>query len=144
MENNGQKTAMMVDPFNASEATGKISEPKITQTKESKTIEGRKCSKIIVESESTVSDMWITSDAGLGYQDLYRIFNSTKGTPGASNVLPASSKINGFPVEILSKDKKSGAVSASVRISGISKTKVDPSIFNMDGYQIVDMTKKSR
>jgi hypothetical protein len=140
MENKGQKTAMMVDPFDSKSSSTK--KPVVKSTKETKTIQGSKCTKVVVEGENGTSEMWVTKDAGINYQQFYQIFNSTKGTPGASNMIPDASEINGFPMEIVSKDKE--GQTTTISMSKISKTKVDPALFSMSGYKQVDMTKKSR
>jgi len=142
MENKGQKTAMVVDPFDASKTSQPTAKPTVRQTKETKTIGGLKCTKTIVESNGNTTEMWLASESSINYQQFFKIFNSSKGTPGASAVLPDAADIKGFPMEITTKEK-SGDVT-TMRMSNISKTKVDPSVFNRAGYKEVDMTKKSR
>jgi len=142
MENNGQKMAMSVDPFIADKAAEKIAEPKVVITQEYRTIDGYKCNKVIAQTEETTAELWLTQEAGLSYNDLYKIFNSTKGTPGARSALPQVKDMKGFPIEIISKEKsKDGNV--VVKIKNISRAKVDPKVFSMDGYKQVDMTKKA-
>lgn len=142
MENKGQKTAMVVDPFDGKNASQSSTKPTIRHTKETKTIGGLKCTKTIVESNVNTTEMWLAKESGVNYQQFYKIFNSTKGTPGATAVLPDAADIKGFPMEITTKEK-SGDVTTMV-MSNISKAKVDPTVFNRAGYKEVDMTKKSR
>lgn len=141
MVNNGQKMAMLVDPFVEDKLAEKTAEPKIIITQEYRTIDGYKCNKVIAQTEEVTTDLWLTQEAGLSYSDLYKIFNSTKNTPGARSALPALKNVKGFPIEIVSKEKsKDGNV--VVKIKNISRAKVDAQVFSMDGYKVVDMTKK--
>ena len=141
MINNGQKIAMAVNNFEVEKATEAIKEPKITSTKEVRTIDGYKCTKIIAESDEETSDIWLTQEAGLSYNELYKIFNSTKNTPGARRSLPSLKNVQGFPIEIITKDKAKDR-NVTIRIKNISRAKTDPQMFSMDGYKVVDMTKK--
>jgi hypothetical protein len=141
MENKGEKTAMVVDPFNG-QGKPSSSKPVVKQTKETKTIEGLKCTKTIVQSDGNTTELWLAKDAGINYQQFFNIFNSIKGTPGASSLLPDASEIKGFPMEVSTKDK-AGEVT-TMKMSKISKSKVDASLFSRAGYKEVDMTKKSK
>ena len=140
MEANGKKMAMSVDPFNPSKEIEKTKEPKITVTNETKTIDGFKCNKIIAETDNHISDVWLTQEAGLSYPDLYKIMNSSKGASGAGNVMPALSDVKGFPIEIVSKDKKKDET-VTMNIRNISRDKLDASYFSLDGYQVTDLRK---
>jgi hypothetical protein len=142
MENKGQKTAMVVDPFDASKTSQPAVKPTVRHTKEIKTIGGLKCTKAIVESNGNTTEMWLAKESGINYQQFFKIFNSTKGTPGTSAILPDAADIKGFPMEITTKEK-SGDVT-TMRMSNISKSKIDPTVFSRTGYKEVDMTKKSR
>lgn len=142
MENKGQKTAMVVDPFDAGSSAKTATKPVVRHNKETKTIGGLKCTKTIVETNGNTTEMWLAKESGVNYQQFFKIFNSTKGTPGASFALPDAADIKGFPMEITTKEK-SGDVT-TMRMSNISKAKVDPTVFSRTGYKEVDMTKKSR
>jgi len=143
MDNNGEKIATMVNPFEVEKAMESAKEPKITATKETRTIDGYQCTKVIAETDEVTSDLWLTQEAGFTYNELYKIFNSTKGTPGARASLPALKDVKGFPIEIVSKQKsKEGSV--TVRIKDISRAKVDPQYFSLDGYKVVNMMKSGQ
>jgi hypothetical protein len=141
MENNGQKMAMMIDPFDAVQKTAEqAKDPKITVTRESRSIDGYQCKKVIAETEEVVTEIWMAESAGLNYQQLYKIFNSTKGTPGPRRAMPDLKDIKGFPIEIISKDKAK-AETVTIRIKDIKPNTTDAALFSMDGYKVVDMRK---
>lgn len=144
MDHSGQKMAMVVDPFEAEKFADKASaEPKITKTNETRTIDGYKCTKIIAETDEVKSDIWLTQDSGLSYSELYKIFNSRKGTPGADKTLPALQGVKGFPIEIVSREKNK-TDDITVRIRKISRDKIDPAFFSTDGYKMMDMRKSGK
>ncbi len=143
MEHNGQKMAMSIPASEIEKAGEKTNEPKITVTKDVKTINGYKCTRIIAETQETISDVWVTSESGLNYSDLYKIFSSSKGHSGASRSLPQLKNVKGFPIEIISTDKTKDE-SVTVRIKNINRAKPDPEIFSMDGFKVMDMPKMSR
>lgn len=142
MENNGQKMAMQVDAFDqaAAAANTKTKAPVIKQTNETKVIDGMKCTKVTAETEEAVSTLWVTKEAGITYQDLYRIVNTSKGTPGSFNFMPQVNSMEGFPLQISTqmKDKDQPVV---MNIKRISRAKVDAKLFSMDGYKVTDMRK---
>lgn len=141
MEHGGQKMAMAVDAFESEKYAEKASkEPKITKTNEKRTIDGYSCTKIIAETDEVTSDIWLTQEAGLSYSDLYKIFNSRKGTPGADKALLSLKGVSGFPIEIVSKDKAKSE-DVTIRIKDINRTKTDPKFFSIDGYKLMDMRK---
>lgn len=140
MENNGQKMAMQVDAYDPATATSKVQNPKVTVTKETKTIDGMVCTKVIAETEENISTLWVTRDAGLSYQDLAKVINSSRGTPGSREMLPALEGVSGFPIEIVSKNKAKDEP-VVMNIKNISRGKVDQALFSMDGYKVSDMRK---
>ncbi len=140
MDNAGQKMAMVMnytDQMN--KATETASDTKITVTKETKTIDGYKCKKIIAESAESKSDIWLTEDLGMNYADLYKMMSASgNGPQGKKNQLPAMKDVKGFPIEMNVTDKAKQET-INIRIKNISKTKISPSMFSLEGYQMMDM-----
>jgi hypothetical protein len=140
MDNNGKKMAMQVDPFDQTAAASKVKEPVVKVTNETKTIDGMKCTKVIAETDEATTTLWVTEDAGLSYQDLFKIVNANRASQGSRSALPALSSVKGFPLEVVTKEKsRNEAVVMNIR--NISRAKVDASMFSMDGYQVSDMRK---
>ncbi len=135
MNSNGQKMAMGLKLD--AESKNPVKEPRVTITKEFKTIDGYKCTRVLCESEDQKSDMWITQDVGMQYADFYKMFNSSKGPQGSMMKIPELKTVKGFPIEIISTDKQKGET-VTLKIKNISKTKIDPKIFSMEGYQMMD------
>jgi hypothetical protein len=140
MDNAGQKMAMVMnytDQMNKAAETA--SDTKITVTTETKTIDGYKCKKIIAESAESKSDIWLTEDLGMNYADLYKMMSASgNGPQGKKNQLPAMKDVKGFPIEMNVTDKAKQET-INIRIKNISKAKISPSMFSLEGYQMMDM-----
>lgn len=138
MDANGQKMAMAMDMTDIEKAIEESKDPKITITKESKVIDGYKCTKVITETAETNSEMWLTEDLGLNYGDLYKMVSSNKSPQGSNYGIPAMKNIKGFPVQMVITDKKKNEP-MNINIKNISKAKVDEKAFSLAGYQMMDM-----
>ena len=143
MEGNGQKLAMPVNMNEVDKKSEAVKEPAITYTKETKTIDGYKCSKVITETDSLKADLWITQDIGFEYSEFFKMLNTTKGSAGPVARIPALTNMKGFPVEIISTDKKKNETT-TLQIKNISKNKIDPKVFSMEGYQMMDPSMMTR
>lgn len=139
-QNGESKVAVRVDTFNETAAMEKAGKPKVEETKELKVIDGMNCRKVTAETDATSTIMWVTDDSGVSYQDLFRVVNTNRNAPGARNVLPALNDLKGFPIEIVSTDKKT-TEEVKVNIRNISREKLDAALFSMDGYRVNDMRK---
>lgn len=134
------KVAVRVDAFNQTAAMDKASQPKVEETKELRVIDGMNCRKVTAETDATSTVMWVTDEAGVTYQDLFRVVNTNRNAPGARNIMPALNDLKGFPIEIVSTDKKTSE-EVKVNIRNISREKIDAALFSMDGYRVNDMRK---
>ncbi len=138
MDGNGQKMAMVMEMTDIEKAIEQSKDPKITITKETKVIDGYKCTKVITETDESVSEMWLTEDLGLNYGDLYKMVSSNKSPQGSNYNIPAMKNVKGFPVQMVMTDKKKNET-VTVNIKNISKAKVDDKVFSLEGYQMMDM-----
>jgi len=138
MDANGQKMAMAMDMTDIEKAIEQSKDPKITITKETKVIDGYKCTKVITETDESISEMWLTEDLGLNYGDLYKMVSSNKSPQGSNYGIPAMKNVKGFPVQMVITDKKKNEA-MTINIKNISKAKVEDKSFSMEGYQMMDM-----
>lgn len=143
MNANGQKMAMAVNMNSVEKAAEAAKDPKVTITKETKTVDGHKCTKVITETEEQKADLWITEDVGMQYSEFSKMFNSAKGPQGSIAKMPELKNVKGFPIEIISTDKKKGET-VTMKIKNISKAKVDQKLFSMEGYQMMDAGNMTR
>ncbi|MDQ3052117.1 MAG: DUF4412 domain-containing protein [Bacteroidota bacterium] len=143
MNANGQKMAMAVNLNDVQKSTDIAKEPKVTLTKETRVIDGYKCTRVITETDDQKTDLWITQDVGMQYADFYKMFNASKGPQGAMMKIPELKNVKGFPVEIVSTDKKKGET-LTLKIQNISKAKVDQKLFSLEGYTLMDAGKMTR
>jgi archaellum component FlaG (FlaF/FlaG flagellin family) len=139
-QNGDSKVAVRVDAFNEKAALEQSGKPKVEETKEIKLIDGMNCRKVTAETDATSTVMWVTDEAGVSYQDLFRVVNTNRNAPGARNILPALNDLKGFPIEIVSTDKKTSE-EVKVNIRNINREKLDAAMFSMDGYRVNDMRK---
>ena len=135
MDMNGQKMAMAFDMKDFEKASESKTPPKVTITKEARTIDNYKCTKVIVESDEEISDIWITEDVGMQYSEFFKMMSSAKNANPATSI-PELKNVKGFPIEIVSKHKTKNTTT-TVKIREISKTPVNPEIFSMKGYQVM-------
>jgi hypothetical protein len=142
MDANGQKMAMALN-MDIEKKAEAVKDPKITTTTETRIIDGYKCTKVITETEEQKADLWITPDVGMQYSDFYKMFNSSKGSAGSVTKRPELKSVKGFPIEIISTDKEKGDI-VTLKIRDISKVKVDPKLFSMEGYQVMDAGNMNR
>lgn len=112
----------------------------ITVTNESKVIDGFTCKKVIAESGKSISDMWVTDQTGLTYEDLYKTMKRSRGA-GASQVayLSLTKEINGIPLLIETREKKKPQDVTVVTIKNIRKETVSDDVFSISGYEVVDL-----
>ncbi len=143
MNANGQKMAMAVSPNDMQKQAAAIKEPKVTITKETRMIDGYKCTRVITETDDQKADLWITQDVGMQYADFYKMFNASKGPQGSMAKIPELKNVKGFPVEIVSTDKKKGET-VTLKIQNISKAPVDQKLFSLEGYTMMDAGKMTR
>ena len=143
MNSNGQKMAMAVNMNSIEKAAAAAKDPKVTITKETKTIDGYKCTKVITETDEQKADLWMTQDVGMQYAEFYKMINSAKGPQGSVAKVPDLKNVKGFPIEIVSTDKKK-AETVTLKIKNISKAKIDQKVFSMEGYQVMDAGGMSR
>lgn len=139
---NGQKMAMAFDMNDFGKTNESKTPPKITITKETRTVDGYKCTKVIAETDDQLTDMWTTEAVGMQYADFSKMMASAqKQNPYAS--VPELKNMKGFPVEIVTTDKKSKSVT-TINIRDISKAPVSPEVFSMKGYQVMDVPAKTK
>jgi len=139
MNMNGQKMAMPVDMKSLEKAPEAYSEPKLTITQETKVINNHKCTKVLTESETQKGIFWVSPDVGMDYAEFYKILSAWKSQNNMVRI-PELKSVKGFPIEIVSTDKKKNETT-TIKISDISHVKVDPKLFSMDGYQMMDPPK---
>lgn len=141
VEKEGMEKMAMVRKMNdAADLAGK--EPKdfkITTAEETKMIDGYNCKKVIVETNETNSEMWMTEDINLNYSETFSMIN--RGNGPASSAAPQMENykdLKGSPLEMTFTNKKTGSVS-HIWITDIVKEKVDESFFDTSSYKVYDM-----
>lgn len=142
MDRGGRKVAMksnlkdnerfMPESTNSKPAT-------FTETKETKEIGGYKCTKVIMETDESIGDLWITYDVKLNMQELLGAMGANK-SPGSvllRNFKRYYAERKGVSMLSLITNKKNNE-QYSIAISDIKESKVDEKIFNVDDFQLMD------
>jgi hypothetical protein len=112
-------------------------------TDETRTIDGYHCTKVIAETNEGVTEMWLTKDLNLSYEKTIGMMPKTKNNPtsGFLRDLKQWKGIEGFPVEMISYQKKKPDEKSTIRFKDIKPDVVNKNAFDLSGYQIMDMTK---
>lgn len=105
---------------------------KITTTDETRTIEGHLCTKVMGTSTDGAWTAWVTKDLNL---DLGSLMG---GMAGSGKDAAAWKDIKGFPMEMETRDT-SGKTTSVMRIKEVSQAPVDPSMFSLDGYAVMEI-----
>lgn len=127
------------DNINEMLDTTKIERPKITQTSETKRINGYLCHKVIAETSTSIMDMWVTNDLkfNLGKLMAYSKMNMGKGRKQAS-ADNGWGNVKGASLETVVKDKQRGSTS-TILVKEISTEHPSASLFDMTDYQVMEM-----
>lgn len=139
INSNGQKIGM-VAPLDESknESDTANSDIKVTKTSEQKEINGYSCTKFIIKNNDMNSTVWTTTEIEYSFSDIFRVIqNLNNGKSEENRFVDNHSEVEGFPIEIIAKNKK-GKDSMKMLISDIKTENIDDSLFNMEGYQMID------
>lgn len=114
-------------------------EPVITVTKETREIEGQTCTKVIVVTEDGTWTGWVAKDVKAPFADMMRSAQQ-RGNDGH---MRAMNGVDGMPLEFewLPTDGKSRMVCF---IKELQNGKVDPAVFSLDGYELMEMPNFGR
>ncbi|MBK9759686.1 MAG: DUF4412 domain-containing protein [Flavobacteriales bacterium] len=109
-------------------------EPEITVTNETKTIEGHVCTKAIVKTEEGLWTGWVAKDLKAPFSDM----NRNTGQRGNEQMMKNMKGLQGFPLEFEWVDAK-GNGRMVCNIKDLKVGSVDPSVFSLDGFEVMEM-----
>jgi len=121
-------------------ATGKPpAKPKITETKETRTIHGKACRKVECRADSVTAVLWLAPDTTFRYSDLLSLL-SQPYSPAFGYIynLKDPGKLDGFPMEITAVPDASPADSTTVTILNLRSGVVNEKAFSTDGFEMYD------
>lgn len=134
---NGQKTAMrshkkkLVHTGEGGDAAKGIN---FTETKETKTIDGHACTKVIGRSKDGVWTAWVAKDMPTPFGDLVR----NMGQVRQAGAMQQWSGLKGFPLEMEMQDL-GGNDKTVIYVKDIKEGPVDERLFSLDGYKMMDV-----
>ncbi|POY34819.1 hypothetical protein C3K47_18445 [Solitalea longa] len=137
MDMNGNKMGFKGKAKDLEEMMKDKAEPKITETKETKAIDGHPCKKVIVETEDSLIDMWVAQDMAFNLQSMFANMGGPKGGGPTRNFSKYAKYFKGPSLETLVTDKKKGT-KTTMLIKDIKKGDVPADIFSTEGYQLMD------
>lgn len=113
--------------------TGDVDAAHFTVTKETKVIDGHTCTKVTGTSKDGSWTAWIAKDIDANLSDLMGAspMNAGKSSPDWKSV-------KGLPLEMDVADKD-GHTTMVIHITDLMVGSVDPSVFSMDGYQVMEI-----
>lgn len=112
-------------------------------TEEQRTIDGYLCTKVIAETKDGITEMWLTRDLNLSYENTIGMMPKTKNNPtsGFLKDLKQWKGIEGFPIEMISYQKKKPEEKSTIRFKDIKSDVVNEKAFDLSGFQVMDMTQ---
>lgn len=117
--------------------TTKIERPKITQTNETKTINGYLCRKVIAETSTSIMDMWVANDLKFSLGKLMAYSSMGKGRKQAASG-NGWGNVKGASLETVVTDKAKGSTS-TILVKEISTESPSGDLFDMTDYQVMEM-----
>ncbi len=137
MDNNGNKHAIRRPMNEANMRINSHDDTKMTETKETKVVDGYKCKKFIFESSVSRSEVWVTTDVEITAQQISAILTAGRGPQGDRMGL-GSRMIPGCPILMVTTDKKTKE-EHTISIKNIKKGPQEASMFSSEGYQISEI-----
>lgn len=133
MKSRKKKMVMSADTASAKKA------PVITVTKETRSIEGHSCTKVIVVSEDGTWTGWVAKDVKAPFTDMMRS-TQQRGNDGH---MQAMKDVDGMALEFewVPTDGKSRMM---CYVKELVVGKVDESLFSLDGYEVMEMPSFGR
>ncbi len=107
--------------------------PEVTVTNETKVIDGRTCTKVIVKNEDGTWTGWVAKDIKAPFADIARSMGAGQGHD--RNGLE---QVQGFPLEYEWVDAN-GSDRMHCLVKDLKMGAVDASVFSLDGYQVMDI-----
>ncbi|MEO8149920.1 MAG: DUF4412 domain-containing protein [Bacteroidia bacterium] len=137
----GRKIGMKMNMKDAERFAPQEAKPfTVTETTETKVIDGYKCKKIIMENDESKNELWITNELPISMKDLLNSISANR-SPGSimlRNLKRGYGDQNGVALQTFSTNKSSKE-EFTMTIHNITKTKVDDKVFNTDDFQLMDM-----
>ena len=130
MDAGGEKNAFKMPFPKPEDLKGKVKAPVITDTKETRVIEGYNCHKLLVKTDQASSEVWVTNDVDFSFDAI-----STALSQGAKDAsMPTGYK--GFPIQIITMK---GTDKVTMTFKNIKKGPVNDSLFDLTGYKLTEM-----
>lgn len=119
-----QKTFFSI-PVQNIKADMNASRVSVNTTGETKTVSGMLCEKIIVKTNKSITEMWVTKDFKPDYYKFYPFFQNSFELMGLSE-----EKIQGFPLSSVTKGN-TGKVISSCDLISVTSSELTESVFTV-------------
>ena len=131
----GGKTAMKSrkKKITVEQKPGSGKEPEVTITDETRTIEGHVCRKVIVKSEDGTWTGWVAEDVPTPFADMARHVKT-----GDPRMMDRMTALKGCALEFEWVDAN-GKDRTVCYVRDLAVGKVDPAVFSLDGYEVMEM-----
>lgn len=134
-DDKGKKTAMKSRKKNVT-MTDAAEDKKqdITVTTETKVIDGHTCTKVVVKGEDGTWTGWVAKDVKAPFADMAR----HTAQQGRDPMLRGQQGVDGMPLEYEWRDAD-GKDKIVSYIRELKTGSVDPAVFSLDGYEVVEI-----
>lgn len=105
-----------------------------TVTKETKTIDGHPCTKVIARNADGVLTAWVAQDIPTPFSDLLRNMRQ----PGQPDRFKSFDSLKGFPMEMTS-ESTDGKEKTVTYLKDLHVGPVDENVFSLDGYKVMEL-----
>ncbi|AFD09447.1 DUF4412 domain-containing protein [Solitalea canadensis] len=136
MDMNGNKMGFKSKIKDLQAKMAEAEKPKITETNETRTIDGHICKKLISETEHSIIDMWIAQDMDFNLQSVFANMKGAKGG-GMGDMARYAKYMKGPSLETTVTDKQKGT-KTTIMIKDIQKGNIPEEMFSTEGYTIMD------
>ena len=141
-EKNGNNKFAMVMKLNEDVIDKANEDVQFRTTDEQRTIDGYQCTKVIAETKDGITEMWLTKDLNLTYENTIGMMPRTKNNPTSGFLMDLKhyKGVEGFPIEMTSYQKKKPEEKSTIRFKDIKSGVINEKAFDLSGYQVMDMT----
>ena len=123
-------------PVQNIKGTNNASRVSVNRTRETKTISHMTCEKIVVKTNRSTTEMWVTTDFKTDFYKYYGFFQSSYELMGLNE-----ESIQGFPLESVTKDN-TGKVISSLELSSVTQSNLSPADFTVPAdYTLSDVKR---
>ena len=135
-KSNGSKVAVVLDRPSTQKIALTSDQIKVTRLASTRMIDGKKCTKYLVEAPEDYITLWVAEDIHCNYDLLMRSVNAAAKTH--LQKVTTAYGISGLPMQITAESTVRDEM-IEMKISNLVQGTPDASVFNTDGADVTDL-----